>query len=94
MRACPLRRPVVVSSSMGPTDELCPRSPPVTYEVIGNTLLRTTLGETEHLIYGDVQDFELARAGDRVTVRLTLRDADQRSRPWTDVIQREIYVRN
>jgi len=69
-------------------------SAPVTYRVQANTLFRTMLGETEKLICRDVQDFTVTRAGDKVTVRLTLQDADQRKRAWSEVIERRVYVRN
>jgi hypothetical protein len=69
-------------------------SAPVTYRVSDHTLFRTMLGETEKLICRDVQAFTVSRAGEKVTVRLTLQDADQKKRTWSEVIERRVYVRN
>lgn len=69
-------------------------SAPVTYNVTDHTLFRTMLGENEKLICRDVESFTVSRTGDQVTVRLTLKDHDQRKRAWSETIERRIYVRN
>lgn len=69
-------------------------SPPVTYFVQNNTLLRSELGKTDRMLTHDVLTLQVARNDRHVTLTLTLGISDRRGNRWSESIRRDVYVRN